>query len=157
MSADLQKQGISLPKDKHQLLKEDCIWVGYVQSLTAPSIVLPDILTAGSAENQHVWHFMVSFCKAERNSPLYDAAELSLVHTYLKCLGTDRVKCLCPHLLGLSCQTSHVAEWRSNWNVWGICIILVMRRNKRPNLRNVFGRDSCSKMEFSTDASFFAS
>jgi len=52
--ADLQKQGIYLPSDKHQLLKEDCSWVGYVQSLTASSIVLPDILTAGTAENQDV-------------------------------------------------------------------------------------------------------
>jgi hypothetical protein len=54
VSADLQKHGISLPSDKHQLLKDDCSWVGYVQSLTASSIVFPDILTAGTAEYQHV-------------------------------------------------------------------------------------------------------
>jgi len=53
VSADLQKHGISLPSDKHQLLK-DCSWVGYVQSLTASSFVLPDMMTAGSAEYQHV-------------------------------------------------------------------------------------------------------
>jgi len=54
VSADLQKHGISLPSDKHQLLKEDCRWVGYVQSFTVSSIVLPDILTDRSAEYRHV-------------------------------------------------------------------------------------------------------
>lgn len=133
MSADLQKRDISLPSDKHQLLEDDCSWVSYVQSLTASSIVLPEILTAGSAENQHVWHFMVSFCKAERNSPLHDAAELSLVPTYVKCLYTFRVQCFVTTpiwrvLSNLSCRGVKMQLECLRY----IFIILVMRRNKWP-------------------------
>jgi hypothetical protein len=41
-------------------------------------------------------------------------------------VGSPRTKSadgvLCPHLLGVSSQTSHIVEWNCSWNVCGFCI-----------------------------------